>query len=91
MNNPADFLRRASEQETTESDWNIDVPEGIEAVQVMTIHKAKGLGFPVVIVLLYEETSRGFKYVLDEGPHGAFLLKVNQKIAEASSFLDKAL
>jgi ATP-dependent exoDNAse (exonuclease V) beta subunit len=89
MNNPADFLRRASEQETSESDWNIDVPEGIEAVQVMTIHKAKGLGFPVVIVLLYEEMSRGFKYILDEGPHGAFLLKVNQKIAEASSFLTK--
>ena len=89
MNNPADFLRHASEQEATESDWDIDVPEGIEAVQVMTIHKAKGLGFPVVIVLLYEETSRGFKYVLDEGPHGAFLLKVNQKIAEASSFLAK--
>jgi len=87
MNNPADFLRRASEQETAESDWNIDVPEGIEAVQVMTIHKAKGLGFPVVIVLLYEETGRGFKYVLDEGPQGAFLLKVNQKIAEASSLL----
>jgi len=89
MNNPANFLRRASEQETTESDWNIDVPEGIEAVKVMTIHKAKGLGFPVVIVLLYGETSRGFKYVLDEGPHGAFLLKVNQKIAEASSILAK--
>jgi ATP-dependent exoDNAse (exonuclease V) beta subunit len=87
MNNPTDFLRRASEQETTESDWNIDVPEGIEAVQVMTIHKAKGLGFPVVIVLLYEETGRGFKYVLDEGPHGVFLLKVTQKIAEASSLL----
>ena len=89
MNNPADFLRRASEQETTESDWNIDVPAGIDAVRVMTIHKAKGLGFPVVIVLLYGETSRGFKYVLDEGPDGACLLKVNQKIAEASPFLTK--
>ena len=89
MNNPADFLKCASEQETTEFDWNIDVPEGIEAVQVMTIHKAKGLGFPVVIVLLYEETSRGFKYALNEEPHKAFLLKVNQKIAEASSFLEK--
>jgi ATP-dependent exoDNAse (exonuclease V) beta subunit len=45
-----------SEQETTEFDWNIDVPEGIEAVQVMTIHKAKGSDF-LVIVLLYEETA----------------------------------
>ncbi len=31
------------------SDYSIIVPEGVEAVQVMTIHKSKGLQFPVVI------------------------------------------
>lgn len=30
-------------------DYSIIVPEGVEAVQVMTIHKSKGLQFPVVI------------------------------------------
>ena len=34
----------------------------------MTIHKAKGLGFPVVVVLLYGESSHRFEYtVLREG------------------------
>jgi ATP-dependent helicase/nuclease subunit A len=86
-NNPGDFLKGVSDEETGESEWTIDVPEGIDAVKVMTIHKAKGLGFHVAIVLLYEETSRGFKYILDEGTDGVRLLKINQLIMRASSFL----
>jgi ATP-dependent exoDNAse (exonuclease V) beta subunit len=53
----------------------------------MTIHKAKGLGFPVAIVLLYEEVPRGFKYILDEEADGVHLLKINQQIMKASDFL----
>jgi ATP-dependent exoDNAse (exonuclease V) beta subunit len=86
-NNPGDFLKGASDEETGESEWTIDVPAGINAVHAMTIHKAKGLGFPVAIVLLYEEISRGFKYILDEGTDGVRLLKINQPIMRASSFL----
>jgi ATP-dependent helicase/nuclease subunit A len=89
-NHPGDFLRAASDQETGESDWNIDIPAGVEAVKVMTIHKAKGLGFPVVIALLYEEQSRGFKYVAREEHEGVVLLKINQKIAEAGPSLNDA-
>jgi ATP-dependent helicase/nuclease subunit A len=33
--------------------WAIEVPRGVNSVQAMTVHKAKGLGFPVVIALLY--------------------------------------
>ena len=88
-NNPGDFLKRASEEETGESDWTIDVPVGINAVKVMTIHKAKGLGFPVAILLLYEETPRGFKYILDEKREGVHLLKINQRIMKASPFLQE--
>ena len=55
----------------------------------MTIHKAKGLESPVAIVLIYEETSRGFKYILDEETDGVNLLKINQQIMKASSFLQK--
>ena len=88
-NNPGDFLKYASDEEAGESDWTMDVPAGIDAVKVMTIHKAKGLGFPVAIILAYEEISRGFKYILDEGADGVQLLKVNQQIMKASPFLQE--
>ena len=88
-NNPGDFLKFASDEEAGEADWTIDVPAGINAVKVMTIHKAKGLGFPAVIVLMYEEIARGFKYILNEGTDGVHLLKINQQIMKASSFLQE--
>ena len=88
-NNPGDFLKCATDEEAGESDWTIDVPAGIPAVKVMTIHKAKGLGFPVVLLLLYEETTRGFKYILDEQADGVHLLKINQQIMKASHFLQE--
>jgi ATP-dependent helicase/nuclease subunit A len=88
-NNPGDFLRFAFDEEEGESDWTIDVPAGINAVKVMTIHKAKGLGFPVVILLMYEETTRGFKYILNGETEGVHLLKINKKISEASPFLEE--
>jgi len=90
MNNPGDFLRLAYDEIPGETEWNIDVPEGIDAVKVMTIHKAKGLGFPVVILILYGEQSRGFKYILNEKEDGVYLLKINRDIAKASEFLEKA-
>jgi ATP-dependent helicase/nuclease subunit A len=88
-NNPGDFLRCASDEEAGESDWTIDVPAGINAVKVMTLHKAKGLESPVAIILLYEEVPRGFKYILDEEADGVHLLKVNQQIMKASPFLQE--
>ena len=88
-NNPGDFLRGAMDEEEGEPDWTIDVPAGIPAVKVMTIHKAKGLGFPVVLLLLYEEATRGFKYILDDKTDGVHLLKINQQIMRASDFLQE--
>jgi ATP-dependent exoDNAse (exonuclease V) beta subunit len=44
---------------------------------------------PVAIVLLYEEITRGFKYILDEGTDGVHLLKINQQIMKASPFLQE--
>jgi ATP-dependent exoDNAse (exonuclease V) beta subunit len=37
-----------------ESRFNVVLPEGLDAVQVMTIHKAKGLQFPVVIFPFFD-------------------------------------
>jgi ATP-dependent exoDNAse (exonuclease V) beta subunit len=73
-----------------ETKWNIDVPAGIDAVKVMTIHKAKGLGFPVVVLILYGEQSRGFKYILDERDEEVSLLRINRAIAESSPVLERA-
>ncbi len=88
-NNPSDFLKCASDEEAGEADWTINVPAGINAVRVMTIHKAKGLGFPVAIILMYEEVGRGFKYIFEEETDGVRLLKINQQIMKASSFLQE--
>ncbi|HXX35102.1 MAG TPA: UvrD-helicase domain-containing protein [Thermodesulfobacteriota bacterium] len=88
-NNPGDFLKYASDAEAGESNWTIDVPAGIDAVKVMTLHKAKGLGFPVGIILMYEEIPRGFKYILDEEADGVRLLKINRQIMKASGFLQE--
>jgi ATP-dependent exoDNAse (exonuclease V) beta subunit len=38
---------------------------------------------------MYEETSRGFKYILDEEADGVQLLKINQQIMKASPFLQE--
>ena len=71
-----------SEDETNDDVWKIDVPKDIDALQVMTIHKAKGIEFPVVIVLLYDNLPRGKSFLLREDEDSVSILKVNKKIAE---------
>ncbi|MCS7081775.1 MAG: UvrD-helicase domain-containing protein [Bacteroidetes bacterium] len=44
-----DFLERASEVSEDE-DWDVPVAEGLEAVTLMSVHKAKGLEFPAVLL-----------------------------------------
>lgn len=90
-NNLRDFIEFASEEGKNESEWDIDIPDGIDAIKVMTIHKAKGLGFPVVILLLYGRRSRGFEYITDEYSDSkeVSLLKVNSKMVECSEYLDE--
>ena len=82
-NNIKDFLNFAGKP-GQESEWNINVPEGLNAVKVMTIHKAKGLGFPIVINLLYgEKLDRPAGYnVIRERDKNAKLLKLTRKIVE---------
>jgi ATP-dependent helicase/nuclease subunit A len=83
-NSIGDFLLFADGGQMEEigtSDWDMNVPKEYDAVRVMTIHKAKGLGFPVVILLLYEESSKGFDYILEKDRDGIRLLKINREIA----------
>ncbi len=79
FNSVGDFLDFAGDSDGSESEWNMDVPKALDAVKVMTIHKAKGLGFPVVIVLLYEGRNRGFDYIVEDEGDGVRLLKINKK------------
>lgn len=78
-NSIKDFLEFADDGNAGESVWNMDVPKSENAVKVMTIHKAKGLGFPVVIVLLYEDQTRGFDHILKEEGDRIRLLRITQK------------
>ena len=85
-----DFLR-FSDDETSDDAWRIDVPRNIDAMHVMTVHKAKGIEFPVVIVLLYDHQPRGTGYLLDEGEDSVRIVKVNKEIAAKVEELQELL
>jgi ATP-dependent exoDNAse (exonuclease V) beta subunit len=81
------FLTYSTEEETETSIWNIAIPKAINAVTIMSIHKAKGLEFPVVILLLHEQRNRPIPYIFQEQGDTVNLLKINQKLAEAAEYL----
>ena len=89
FNSLTDFLAIASDSSTGEAEWNMAVPKNIEAVNVMTIHKAKGLGFPVVIVLLYEVKTKGLDFILEEEGEIVHLLKINKNEAACDPTLQE--
>jgi ATP-dependent helicase/nuclease subunit A len=82
QNNLKDFLAFA-EEESDDSSWNIILPSGAGAVEVMTIHKAKGLGNRVVIVLLYDTKKNPSSRILKEEADGIRLLHITKKEAES--------
>lgn len=87
-NSIKNFLILAAEDEDSESNWNMAVPKNKDAVKVMTIHKSKGLGFPVVIVMLYEERNRGFDYIVMEEEDEIRLLKITKDTAQCDPLYD---
>ncbi|MBI5475989.1 MAG: UvrD-helicase domain-containing protein [Ignavibacteriales bacterium] len=76
-----DFLS-FSDDDTEEEMWNISVPPSENAVTVMTIHKAKGLGFPIVITLFYDTKPRTDPMVINEDENGIQLMHVTKKESE---------
>ncbi|HXG38590.1 MAG TPA: UvrD-helicase domain-containing protein [Bacteroidota bacterium] len=57
QNSLKDFLAYAGVEDREEADaWNIATAEGEDAVRIMTVHKAKGLGFPILITLFYDRS-----------------------------------
>ena len=86
QNSIKDFLEFALD-EAEKSGWEMDVPKTKNAVTVMTIHKAKGLDFPVVIVLLYDSRRRGPSYYVAEDNDGIHLLRITAKSADKVPWL----
>ncbi len=84
FNSLRDFLDFAEDENADTSAWNMDVPKNIEAVQVMTVHKAKGLGFPAVILLLYRSKPPAFDYFEEEIDDRMRLLKCTKDICRSA-------
>ena len=55
----------------------------------MTVHKAKGLGFPVVILLLYGERNKGFRYIVQEDEEAVTLLRLKKGMLQADDELER--
>jgi len=88
QNNLKDFLV-FTEEENDDSDWNIAVPQKMDAVSVMTVHKAKGLDNRVVIVLLEDSVVRPENLFIQEDAQGLHLLRITKESAEVDSSLQQ--
>ena len=75
------FLQFADDS-SEDADWNIDIPTDVDAVRVMTIHKAKGLESRVVIVLLYDSTPRRDSLYFEEAEDEVRLVRLAKDVAE---------
>lgn len=81
-----DFIRIAEGEGEDESIWEISIPRDIDAVQVMTVHKAKGLEFPVVLMIFDYSTGYRDTFIIEKEEH-IELLKLTKKLSEKSEYL----
>ncbi len=89
-NSLKDFLLYAEDEEQESSEgWEIETAESEDAVRVMTVHKAKGLGFPVLITLFYDRALRvQNRFIVGEGEH-VRVLHVTKDWAKQSAEVDE--
>jgi len=81
-----DFLAMAGE-EGEQSVWQVQVPREVNAVRVMTVHKSKGLEFPVTIVVQYDRDVRWSRYFFHDTDAGTRILSINTKSKEMHPLL----
>ncbi len=81
-----DFLEFTGEEDE-EGKWSMDPGSAANAVRLMTVHKSKGLQFPIVIVLLSEYRPKGFSPIVYSADDGIELLHIGADSVKRSSLL----
>lgn len=79
-----DFLELYKNKNEDDRFWEINMPEGIEAIKLMTVHTAKGLEFPATIVI-FDLSYKSQNMIFHEGR----LLRLTEKIASKSQNLNE--
>lgn len=87
-NSIKDFLL-FTQDESGDDQWSIEVPTDARAVRVMTVHKSKGLGFPVVIAVFKDKKNKRRGPVVVESEQGLSLLKVTKEMTARSRKLEE--
>ena len=83
VTSPRSFIEYASgEDEDKAKVFTIALPEYIDAVRIMTFHKSKGLGFSVVINLMYEERGRSDPMYFEEKDGAINVYHITKAAAE---------
>ncbi|MEK7721406.1 MAG: 3'-5' exonuclease, partial [Elusimicrobiota bacterium] len=85
ITSPRSFIEYASgADEDKAAVFSITLPEYIDAVRVMTFHKSKGLGFSVVINLMYDERDRSDPMYFKEKDGEIHVYHITRAAAEHS-------
>ena len=84
-NSLKDFLSFSTEEGN--EGWSIEIPSTVHAVRIMTVHKAKGLGFPIVIVSLKEKYQRSDSMVMKETEDGVLVIKIGKNNGDRNDTL----
>ena len=85
---PRSFIEYASgTDEDKAAVFAIALPEYLDAVRVMTFHKSKGLGFSVVINLIYDEHDRNDPMYFEEKCGEIHVYHITKSAAEVSARL----
>lgn len=85
VTSPRSFIQYASgDDEDKAALFSIALPDYIDAVRVMTFHKSKGLGFSVVINLMYDERGRSDPMYFEERDGAIHVYHITKAAAEQS-------
>ena len=88
VTSPRSFIEYASgTDEDRSAIFAIDLPEYIDAVRVMTFHKSKGLGFSVVINMLFDEREPVEPMYFEETGGEIHVYHITRAAAEVSAKL----
>jgi ATP-dependent exoDNAse (exonuclease V) beta subunit len=85
VSSPRSFIEYASgTDEDKAAVFAIALPDYLNAVRVMTFHKSKGLGFSVVINLMYDERDQSDPMYFEEKDGEIHVYHITRAAAEAS-------